>query len=612
MKKTIFLLTLACCTIIANAQGPNPGMNELKEKVIGWDKIMQPNGNARTKAAINNGRTYSNYQFGLIDTFSSWIKKSYIPIGGLPQQERLALPDAPNSRPYVPIGSGVSMGMWVPCYDKTGKGLTRAQPASADRITILTNHLKAYEEASWYNTPTQYYFTMCMDTRGKYFDAASEQKVAPFREELNRKISGNYMIYTSAGVRTMNILMIPGGELPLIQLTKREILDKGEECVKRANAKKDLPDHMLQPALDNIRDLRNKYKNSLDEPAIINHMQLGIYSFEKDADLFDMKKREQYPWAVYKYKPEVYELAKNDKPVWLNITFDYATEKSSTCAWEIYKAMTTNFNYEYVYNYFFNPEKVKGKSYQPLKPVTTMAAEDKVKNKAAASSQIKTFPQGVFYMEDFADATSGTMPAGWSSEQSNRTFQFEKISEQSANWMLLDDNSAVFPSAIKKNFPQDFTLTFDIATSDFTEKSGRSVQFFLDGNSPAGKRDVGVKLTLSPGHADLDRVYPSTAVIAVRTPANYDAKIQELEFNTFNNVKNVVHIKVVKKGTSLKIFANDLQVKADAKYGRDYDAEMKLPDNTTFTNISWRGSVFVQQRKEGNVYLSNVRIINTE
>ena len=80
---------------------------------------------------------------------------------------------------------------------------------------------------------------------------------------------------------------------------------------------------------------------------------------------------------VYKFSPTYYELSKLDKPQLVHISFPYATEKSETVDLEIFRAMTRNFNYQYVYDYFFNPEKVKGKSYQPRQEVSqTLSNEE--------------------------------------------------------------------------------------------------------------------------------------------------------------------------------------------------------------------------------------------
>ena len=356
MKKILllFLIIIAIEPELPAQPQVNPGMNELKEKVIGWDKMQAPLGNAPGKSLTVQGRTYTSYQIGLIDTFTNWIKKSYIPVGGLPQPQRMALPDDATRRPYVPKGTGVIMGMWVPCYDASGKKIIKAQPSSASYITILTNHINGIERAGdWYNTPSQYYFTMYYDTKGKLVNDEDAQKDAPYVNEIKSKI-GNYFIYFTR--TTVNVVLMPGKELPIVQATKAEVLDKAEGAVQRAYANKSMP--LRTDILDNIKKIREKYKNSLQEPAFVKNTTIDMYTFYPSFDdLFEKKVNTRYMFPVYKTNPAIYDLGDKDKPQWVTISWPYATEKSSTVDWEIFKAMTTNFNFQYVYDYFFNPEK---------------------------------------------------------------------------------------------------------------------------------------------------------------------------------------------------------------------------------------------------------------
>jgi len=66
-------------------------------------------------------------------------------------------------------------------------------------------------------------------------------------------------------------------------------------------------------------------------------------------------------------KTSVYDAAKAGKTSFVTVSFPF--RQSNTSAKAVYKAMMSTFNYQYVYNYFFAPEKVKGKTYTPLQPV---------------------------------------------------------------------------------------------------------------------------------------------------------------------------------------------------------------------------------------------------
>lgn len=372
MKSILFILTMC---IGANAfSQPNPGMKELREKNIGWAPVMAPKGNVTGKAINVQGRTYTLYQIGLIDTFTAWIKQSYKPIGALPQPERLALPDSKENKIFLPYGTGVSMWMWDPCYDASGKKIIKAEPASAAQITVLTNFVPGISPADWLNTATQFFFTMYYDPEGTALNDGDQRSMSPYIEKIKNQV-GNYLIYFTG--KRINIIMIQGNKLPLIQQNKEEVLNEGTAAVKRAFANKKMTQYQFDEYLTTIELLREKHKNKLQEKAFINHEQLGIYSFSKSNDLFEKQPSNRYMFPVYKIEPDVYVKARKDQPCWICISFPYADEKSFTSEKEVYNAMLHNFNYEYVYNYFFDSEKVKGKEYSPLNPELLQSVNEK-------------------------------------------------------------------------------------------------------------------------------------------------------------------------------------------------------------------------------------------
>jgi hypothetical protein len=372
MKNYLLIITFFTSIIVFSQ--PNPGMKELREKNIGWAPAMAPKGNAIGKSTMVQGRTYTAYQIGLIDTFTSWIKQSYTPIGALPQPERLALPDSKENKIYLPYGTGVSMWMWDPCYDASGKKITKAEPASAAQINVLTNFIPGIAPAEWFNTNTQFFFTMYYDPICTALNEEDQRSMAPYIEKIKNQ-TGNYLVYFTG--KRVNIILIPGNKLPLVQLSKAEVFNEGKEAVKRAFANKKMTQYQYDEYISTIDFLREKHKNNLQEKAFINHEQASIYSFSKSNDLFEKQPSNRYMFPVYKIDPEVYDRARKDQPCWISISFPYADEKNLTSEKEVYNAMLNNFNYEYVYNYFFDPEKVKGIEYAPLNLELLRATNEK-------------------------------------------------------------------------------------------------------------------------------------------------------------------------------------------------------------------------------------------
>lgn len=603
MKQFLLSVTIILFSSLLFAQKEqNPGMNELKEKVIPWDRILPPIvHNAPAKPGVAKGRNYSAFQLGLINTFTDWIKKSYIPIGGVPQVAKYAVPYNRETAEYsyLPQGTGVNTGMWAPCYDASGKKIIKAQPASASYISIFTNTLNGMEVAFDFNTASQYYFTMYYDTRGKLVKEEDEKKNSPYVNEIRSKI-GNYFVYFTGS--TINVLLMPGNELPIVQVSKGEVLDQSEAAIKRRYP--DPNSAMQKEVLADINKFRNKHRNNLQAPAYVHMPQLTCTSFRGEQDPFEPlinDPKQMFP--VYRFKPEIYELTKQDKPQWVHISFPYATEKSSTKDWEIFKAMTGNFNYQYVYEYFFNPEKVKGVAYQPKQIVTLADALARIEARESKAGKTKTYAEGVHFMEDFADAQSGAMPAGWTSRQNNRGFTIETPPGESGKWLYMDSGSDLLPSSMKKPLPANFTMEFDLACTDYTNRTGRTVTLKLSGPNTT------VSLSVTPGNDQNIKIYPSMAIFRVASGGGSPG-YHNIEFGSYSNKKTKAKVKIVKSGTSIVAYVNGTKVESDPKYKQDYDKEMALSSSASFNKLEWTSDTVSKNPPEdkGQVFISNIKI----
>lgn len=602
MKIHFLAIVILTFTETLTAQNPqNPGMNELKEKVISWDRMLPPIQYAPAKAGISRGRNYTAYQLGLINTFSEWVKKSYIPIGGVPQTERYAIPYYRENEAFqsLPQGTGMSMGMWAPCYDASGRKIIKAQPASASYISIFTNSLNGLEVAYDFNTASQFYFTMYYNTKGKLVKEEDEKKTAPFVNEIRSKI-GNYFIFFTG--RAVNVLLMQEDELPVVQVTKGEVLDQSEAAIKRRYP--DPNSSMQKEVLADIQKFRNKHRNRLQEPAFVHMSQLTCTSFRGEQDPFEpLINDPKLMFPVYRFKPEIQELSKKDKPQWVRISFPYATEKSSTKDWEIFKAMTSNFNYQYVYDYFYNPDKIKGIAYQPNQPVTLADALARIEKRDNNTNSTKYFPDGVHFMEDFSDAVSGTMPAGWSSRQKNRSYQFETIPGESGKWLYLDSGADLLLSSLKKPLPASFTLEFDLICSDYSNRTGRSVTVHLSG--PA----ITASLMITPGNNENIRIYPSMANFRIMLKGN-NPGYHSIEFASYSNKNKKAHVKIIRNGSSIAAYINGTKVESDPKYKQDYEKEMTVGINTVFDKLEWTSDTVSNNPPvdNGKVYISNILI----
>lgn len=180
----------------------------------------------------------------------------------------------------------------------------------------------------------------------------------------------------------VNIVLIPGNSLPIRQITKGELLQALEDAIPDIVIKEkadrgtnkyeqDRVDSEFKPRwLKTIANLKEKYKSKLSEWAYVT-TQYGpitadLYSVDED---FFVEGKPQYGkgFAIYQFDKAAIEKSKQDKPLWITISWQPQKPGSLPKNANLHQAMLRNFNFEYVYNYFFNPEKVKETAYYPLK-----------------------------------------------------------------------------------------------------------------------------------------------------------------------------------------------------------------------------------------------------
>lgn len=370
------LLTVAALVPLASAApgafSPRPTLQErrpLDDRVIGWAPMLPPKGNAAVASDIKANAAYTPGKRKLIDTFQGWIQKSYTPIGRLPEPWKIAAPASATNSEQPPRWAGLQMMMWRPALTASGK-YTRAQPASEETISIAANETVGFESAFWFNTTQQFYFTMEVDRDGTLLNAEENKKYGPVVEEVKKKLTtgpdpldpGTFVVLPASG-HYINVILIPGGKLPVVPVTRGEALRVFEEGCRRARATGRQTDYLLTNELKLLSKMRTTYQDSLNEPAVMNVLQVTVYTFDSEFDPFE-KKSYKPSFPLYRYAPETVAKCRTDVPQWIVVRFP--NQIAGRPDYEaIYKAMTEKFNYAYVYNTFFAPEKVKGQAYRP-------------------------------------------------------------------------------------------------------------------------------------------------------------------------------------------------------------------------------------------------------
>ncbi len=86
---------------------------------------------------------------------------------------------------------------------------------------------------------------------------------------------------------------------------------------------------------------------------------------ENITDVFEGNGGSANKYPVYKVDPVMAELCKKDKPQWVLVNWMW--HPNNPVEKYLHETIVNHFNFEYVYNFFFDPEKIKGQSYKPLR-----------------------------------------------------------------------------------------------------------------------------------------------------------------------------------------------------------------------------------------------------
>ena len=76
----------------------------------------------------------------------------------------------------------------------------------------------------------------------------------------------------------------------------------------------------------------------------------------------------------------------------------------------MHESIINNFDFDYIYNFFFDPEKVKGIAYKPLRSPAT--EEKLVVTEKSTDAKKMEADASVFYFEDFSTTPAGQRPNG--------------------------------------------------------------------------------------------------------------------------------------------------------------------------------------------------------
>ena len=477
MKIIVLLCTL--CLSVASTYGQFIPRESFEDSVLGWMKVYHFKG-AKEPMKVDN-KMYSAAQLSICDSLTNWIQASYVPKGGLGDVKKIV---------------SEKIGL----YNKNTAALPQSYGASALTYFFLKyNNQRKFVLESTYNvawgvvanqvpgwqirdisSPTQYYFTM--PSFSESTDIEKIKREYDLSGLPNLKPYINFWIKSIEGGGGSNfVLLSRDNRSPFIKLTKGEYLQLLEDAlpgffesekkktdeqfgshkVAHDNALKYL-DEKKARFTTGLKNNRNKYKNRLAEIALTN-AQPTLYDLEF-GDVFSNgsvtdPESTSGRMPVYKVDPAMAELCKKDKPQWILVSWWWSP--NDPVEKHLHESIINNFNFDYVYKFFFDPEKVKGQPYKPLRSPLFRAAV--VATEASSASQKNAADKSIHFFEDFSTTGVGQKPIGWQAKLApdGSTSTITKVEGLEGNWAVLRGHF-ISPANMKKPMPADFTLSYDV------------------------------------------------------------------------------------------------------------------------------------------------------
>ncbi len=602
----------------------------IEDSVIGWwdnqkyDSKLTPDNNPERKKKIAS-----------LDKLVEWMKKSYIPVGGLGTYSRFI-----NATNW-----GVQFAVWNVSFKKEWldpRGNFRPIPEELTKFGVQVNGIPGSFPISFINTPEQYLFTWQPDGYG------SNDQTNRKRSQLDPKIDPNAYPFITHINDVITVYLAPGNKLPFIPVTRGEYLNLAENALDRQTEteKREVEQKWpgnpkaqqeafayrkteIEKYRSNIQQLKLRYKNSLNEPAVTRNMQPTFRSFGLDPDPFAITEREKtvnsyYP--VYKLTKDMLEKCKTSQPQWIAVWVPYKTREDGNQLLEMYRSVTRHFNYEFVYNYFFEPEKNKGLFYIPSneKELTTRLETYRRKVHHAKPLSQQSLPTGLLFNDDFSSCTEGGKPLGWYFSTYGKHAVIASLKKHPGKWLKPGYASDIHPVWLKKPLPENFVLEFDLVTDEFTSRTGGALRVHLssfplaeDGREKSGQPGVSIDLHIIAGNEtdfNNNNYMGETRVEVHTTPAIYKENYSEGLFikkdsRLFTNKKNELHLRLELKNGEISLYQDNKMICSQADFRMTYGKDCsgcKWPAGTRFNTLSFRNTT--NEAELNGIYLSNFKI----
>ncbi|MFA5330543.1 MAG: hypothetical protein WC384_22315 [Prolixibacteraceae bacterium] len=611
MKNIFLIIVLFLAGSSSYAQSISP--QSIQDSVIGWMKVYHFKGIIESKKV--DDKIYSPAQLSLCDTFANWMQASYIPKGGLGDVKKSVSEKLGLYNQHT-VAKPQSYGAYAKTYSFLKYNNSHKM--------VPENNLGAYwgifanQVPGWaipyLCTPTQYYFTL-PSYESSFGGAEETRQVHDMTNLPNIKPYISFWVKDiEAGGGTDYVLLCKNNKSPFVKITKGEYLQALETTIPKyyAAEKKKISeaeqgdqqriavsvkslDEKIGRINEGLKNNKEKYKDRLDELAT-SKPQPSLIDLGNGMDVFSgqgLSDPESISGTVpvYKVDPEMAGLCKKDKPQWILVSWWWspldAVEKY------MHESIINNFNFEYVYNFFFDSEKVKGQPYKPLR--SPSYKEEIVVTEASDANKKNSADKNVFFFEDFSTTGIGQKPIGWRIQYGLNGGVVENPDGLTGNWVLITGNTLI-PNQLKKPLPQTFTLTYDLVAAQNFTWGAKGLIFELSKETSPGNAESYLKLKLRPGfdgkdgEATLETRFPS--------PPGYSNETKWLVASGFSNNKknNRITVTIKKTGETLQVFIDKNKIA---------DYEKAIPAALLFNAMSFSSG---NSGENDKFYISNIKI----
>ena len=618
MKK-IILIALVAVSITSQAQPVYVDrigfkLESIADIDIGWMEIRKHPTPPKGKQL--GDRIYSAKQIDNCEKLVEWMQQSYLPRGCLGNatyyQNHIPKFSSTNSM----LGNAINMhaqalpltyGAQTKIHmflkkDENGKFVP--QTGHGEFWNIDANHLQDISKPVWFiSSAEEYYFVLpdfTSNPKGYDADDKAGSNLLGFANHKN--IVGYKHFYIPPktlldGEDTYVVILTKdNSELPFEKITIGEFFTQVEKQLPVWQKVDPTSPENFAKAQKNLARLKEKYKNRWNDIAELQlSAEISFFTFvnatEGYNDMFDNKGQTTFP--ILKVRKTALDLCKKDQPQWLVIRWTVGMPNQAFNL-HLHESVMNNFNFKYAYDYFFDPEKVKGQPYKPLRsPIYKDAV---VVSEGSEATKKNTTDKNIHFFEDFSTSAVGKKPIGWNSTLAlGTTTVITKLDGLEGNWAIMA-NYIIKPTELKMPLPQNFTLSYDIVVAQNFTWGATGLTLKLSKEVSRGNAESYLELKLRPGFDGRDG--ETTLETKFPNPPGYSNGTKWYVAPGFSNNKknNRITVTIKKKDETLQVFIDKTKI---AEY------EKAIPTAHLFNAMSFTS---YNSGENDKYYISNIKI----